>query len=371
MTDFELLNRVLTHIDPTASSLRLLRRNKRVLLGLPNDAYAALRTLQLYQPQRFLARRLLMVIRLLTRCGSHRRLLPEFLREDTQTSESQSFSPLAEAGTCGILLGSPEHLVRRAVASYRHGESWEVAKVSFGEDGARILAEEAQALTELEALSEGIPKMLGLYRAKGMTLMRMPFLTGEPIPIGDSDSAIRLLNQWVANRDPQPITDFSKWGAICSALSGLSGGRRVIEDLSAQTLRPVICHGDFARWNLLRQPDETLMVMDWEWGHRDGVPGIDLVHYFLQDARLVDRLQPIDALLKTAKTLNAPNCRGYLERTGWSGDAVLPIVACLAYKQGSGHQANEEILKVAIAEYCSKAKVKDSRKTTDLTNHVR
>ena len=85
-------------------------------------------------------------------------------------------------------------------------------------------------------------------------------------------------------------------------------------------------------------------MLDWEWGHQDGLPGIDLVHYFLQDARLVERLSPAAAIRKTCSILKKHACRDYLKKTGWSGDPLLTIIACVAYKQGAGHQENAEIL---------------------------
>ena len=114
-------------------------------------------------------------------------------------------------------------------------------------------------------------------------------------------------------------------------------------------LKPVICHGDFARWNLLQQAAGELIVLDWEWGHQLGMPGIDLVHYFLQDARLVRRLTDRAAIAATLRDLNRPACRSYLDETGWNGDSLLAIIACLAYKQGAGHQQNGEVLRAAVA----------------------
>ena len=343
MTDLEVLSEVLSCIDPPARGLRLVRRKGRVLLGLPAQREAAVRALGLYQPQRAAARLMVTGLRGLARVGLHGGVLAKTHLMGGPTPMSPPLTGIAP-GTCGVLLGSPEHRVRRAIASYRKDGRWEVAKISYGEAGARLLEEEAQALEQLHPLATGVPRMLGLHRGDNVTVMRMPYLTGTPVSPGESEDALGLLNEWITDQTPKPITEFSEWTAIESALSEFETGRGALERLSRERLRPVICHGDFARWNLLRKADGGLVVLDWEWGHQDGLPGIDLVHYFLQDARLVERLSPAAAIRKTCSILETPDCRDYLEKTGWSGDPLLPVIASLAYKQGAGHQENAEIL---------------------------
>jgi hypothetical protein len=343
MTDHELLSQVLACVDPAAVGLRLVRRKGRVLLGLPPGREAAARALGLYQPQRALARLMATGLRGMAHVGLHGGILSKIHLTGGSTSMSPALTRI-EPGTCGVLLGSPEHRVRRAIASYRKDGGWEVAKISFGEAGARLLEEEAQALKTLHPLATGVPRMLGLHHGEGVTVMRMPYLTGQAVGPGESNAALQLLKQWITGQTPKPITDFPEWTAIASALSEFESGGRVLERLSRECLTPVICHGDFARWNLLRKADGGLVVLDWEWGHSGGLPGIDLVHYFLQDARLVERLSPADAIRKTCLILESPACRVYLDKTGWSGDPLLPIIASLAYKQGAGHQENGEMM---------------------------
>jgi hypothetical protein len=321
----------------------LVRRKGRVLLGLPPGREAAARALGLYQPQRAPARLMVTGLRGLAHVGLHGGILSKIHLTGGSTSMSPALTGI-EPGTCGVLLGSPEHRVRRAIASYRNDGGWEVAKISFGEAGARVLEDEARALEQLQRVAAGVPRMLGLHRGHNVTVMRMPYLSGEAVKPGESTDALELLNQWITGQTPKPITEFAEWTAIASALSGLESGRRALERLMRECLAPVICHGDFARWNLLRKADGGLVVLDWEWGHPGGLPGIDLVHYFLQDARLVERLSPADAIRKTCLILESPACRDYLDKTGWSGDPLLPIIASLAYKQGAGHQENGEMM---------------------------
>ena len=348
MTDTELLSRVFGVLDPGAKEMHGLRRGGRLLLALPKAGEAATRALRLYQPQRRLARSMVAVLHGLARVSLQGCLLPK-LHVAGEPVVLDPPLPGIEAGTCGVLLGSPEHRVRRAIASFRNAGHWEVAKISFGQDGARVLEREARVLSELHPLTTGVPRLLGLHRTDDVTVLRMPYLTGAAISHGESDDAIRLLRHWITNEAIKPATAFPEWAAIESALSGDEAGVRVLGKISKMQLKSVICHGDFARWNLLRKSAGELMVLDWEWGHEHGMPGIDLIHYFLQDDRLVRRLPATEAIASTLRILSQPACRGYLTETGWTGDPQLAIIACLAYKQGAGHQENGDVLRAAVA----------------------
>ncbi len=348
MTDSEVIGRVLSVLDPTVGLLHGLHRRGHLLVGLPSERAAAARALQLYQPQRRLAQGVVTGLKGLMRVGLQRWVLSKV---DIAAEAVEVFPVLSgiDAGSCGVLLGSPEHRVRRAIASYLIGGGWEVAKVAFGDAGAKVLEQEANALVELQSLVTGVPRLLGLHRAPGLTLLRMPYLTGKVFRAGEFAEAIDLLGGWITDQPQRRMTTFPEWEAIEAALSGWDGGKLALARLSEAMLTPVICHGDFARWNILRRPDGSLVLLDWEWGHRDGLPGIDLVHYFLQDARLVMRLSSNGAIQWTQAALSRPSCCEYLRRTGWGDDLLLPMIASLAYKQGAGHQDNQAVLETLVA----------------------
>lgn len=347
MTDAELLSRVWRLFDPAPATAHLLKRNGRVLLGLPAGREAATRALRLYQPQRRIARGVVAGLRWLIGLGLLDRALPKIRIEGEQENVTPALGEVT-AGTCGVMLGSPEHRVRRAIASYRKDGEWEVAKIAFGEAGASLLEREAKALEGLQHSIAGVPRLLGLHRGQDVTVLRMPYLTGRPVNPGDSNDSLNLLDSWITNLPAQPITEFPEWHDIESALLGSELGLRALRRLAQESLRPAICHGDFARWNLLRTTNDSLMVLDWEWGHENGLPGIDLVHYFLQDARLVKRLGSANSIQQTLAELDSTACRAYLQKTGWSSDPILPVLACLAYKQGAGHQENRDVLMAAL-----------------------
>lgn len=347
MNDNELIARVVDVLDPSSKGWLGLRKGGRLLLALPMSKEAGLKALGLYQPQRLLAKGMVALLEILQKFGCAGFLLSKL----KLLKNSEDLTPLLEdiePSTCGIMLGSPEHRVRRAIASYRRDGMWEVAKVSFGDAGRSNLEGEARVLGELHGKADAVPPLLGIHRSGDMTMLRMPYMTGRPLLCGQKNEAIQLLESWVTDSPYQSIGAFPEWDAISSALSASEHGAETLAKLSGESLIPVIRHGDFARWNLLISDDGGLMALDWEWGHSGGMPGLDLVHYFLQDGRLVDRLVPAEAIKKTIDALETQCCAEYLARTGWSVNPLLPIIASLAFKQGAEHQDNAEVLDAAL-----------------------
>ncbi len=352
MTDHEILGRVLSCIDPAAKELRVVRRNGRILLGLPASRSGARRALGLYQPQRPAALILTKALRGFAYLGLLDWVLPK-ARIETGSSGLLPAISGVNTGSCGILIGSPEHKTRRAIASYQTQTGWEVAKIAFGSEGQDVIRGEACALESLPASTPGLPAVLGLHCDAQISMLRLRYVQGRVLRKGEMNDAISLLKMWIANEPERAITEYSEWAPIHSALSVTEAGRSCIDRLTSFRLKPAVCHGDFARWNLVKQLDGNLVVLDWEWGRADGMPGLDLVHYFAQDARLVSRLKPSDVVRSVRSALTRRECRDYLESTGWIGDVDHAILASIAYTVGTKQQANEEVLNALLAEISS------------------
>jgi glycosyltransferase involved in cell wall biosynthesis len=334
---------------PEGTTRYHVRRHGMVSLSLPDSREGAAHAFRLYQPQKRLARLKTFALKLLISRGLHPWILEKVLPASYENIQPWEFSYSPE--TVGILLGSSEHLIYRAIASYRGADGWEVAKLGRGEAARTMLRNEAAVLRELSKRGLSVPRCLGLHEHGEMTILRMPYLAGSGLSIRDSGEALDVLIQWAGNAAPESISGFEEWKSICAALETTADGREALESLSTQVVRPVIAHGDFARWNLLHQANGPLIVLDWEWGSTHGMPGLDLVHYFAQDARLVRQLDSANALRVVEASLSLPKAKAYLAQTGWTGNPITPILAWAAFKHGARHQKIADFLAESLKVY--------------------
>jgi hypothetical protein len=91
-------------------------------------------------------------------------------------------------------------------------------------------------------------------------------------------------------------------------------------DIAVPTM---LVHGDFAPWNIRRNPKAGYVLVDWEWANFAGLPAHDLLHFQFCEDRLFDGAGGYSAIM--AK----PICREYFGRTNVDGK-LLPRLA-IAY----------------------------------------
>ena len=348
MTYEQVIDAALSAVEVSPGDFAVVRRNGRPFLALPAGRVAAIHTLRLYQPQRRKARVGTSLTQFLVLAGLHRWLLPK-VRCHGGVVALEPESPRCLTGTAGVMLGSPEHRVRRAILCYETTTGREVAKLAFGAEGQAAIDGEARVLHDLGSSTPGVPELLGAHHGEAFSILRLPWLRGRVLRPRDAAAAITLLDQWISTDAPQPADQFPEWPAIEAALGHSEAGRRAADALRRHALRPCVRHGDFARWNLLRMGDGRLMALDWEWGCPRGMAGLDLVHFFAQDARLVQRLNPPEVIRSVEQSFRAPACRRHLDRAGWQGDTRSAVTAGIALTVGARQQANEEVLAALLA----------------------
>jgi hypothetical protein len=368
MTESEVILKVLAAVDPLCGGLSIVRRGGRTFMAIPGRRDAALRVLRLYQPQRPLARGVAGILRWTATAGLHECLL-RGMAGPGETAAIRPSMPGVRSGSCGIMLGNPSHLIPRAIASFETEDGWQIAKIAFGERGKSAIDQEAGVLSRLPAGYPGIPRVLGLHRGQDFHLLRMPYYVGRTISPDESRVAVSLLDAWVSDAPRKPFVEYAESLAISATLAVHPDGAGRLEQLLACRLAPCLRHGDYARWNLVATGNEGLLALDWEWGAVEGMPGLDLAHFFAQDARLVQRLEPSDVVRSVLCSLSTPECVRYLEKTGWQGDPRLPLLASLALTYGTCQQANGPVLGALLRNWRDPALVKQRPAVRTRRNH--
>ena len=177
----------------------------------------------------------------------------------------------------------------------------------------------------------------------------MPYLKGRFLSSDDADEYVALLAGWLLDEPLSLLEKFSEWAKIKEALSDRPHGAKLLEDLGAIEVNPAIRHGDFAPWNLIRNEEDEILALDWEWGVARGVPGFDLIHYLTQDMRLVQRLAPREIVAAVETTLKTEPYSTYLQQSGWGNSHRELFIAALAFSLGSNFQGSETILEELLS----------------------
>ena len=290
-----------------------LYRNRRALLALPDNRSAANHALRLYQPQRWKARFIAALMRWIVTAGIHQWILPRLHHPGGKARLEPAFDGCLP-GTAGVMLGSPEHRVRRAILSYETASGREVAKLAFGKAGKDVIESEATAIDSMPAGLPGLTRFSGVHHGKDFSILRMPCIEGTPLPQQDTSAALGLLQSWFLDNPAIPATGFPEWPAIISALNDLTDSHAAIDQLARLQLKPTVRHGDFARWNLLLQNDGSLMALDWEWAHPAGMPGLDLIHLYFRTRAWLKGWHPLLPFAKRLKFSDTHPAAGILRK---------------------------------------------------------
>ena len=350
MTDQEIIARSLGALSAEGRELYLVKKGGRVLLALPRDKEAALMALRLYQPQRFLAKVFVQAITLAVRLGIQSFFLKRVvLGDEGQEPEREAGKDLQVCrGSAGVLLGNPDHLVRRAIVSFRAQSGFEVAKIAFGKEGVTLIEGEAQTIARLPKGRSGIPEVLGTHHREEIGVMRMPYLNGGMLKTNDPEIYVNLLSDWLLDEARCPLGSFPEWDKIESVLSALPQGEALRERLKNLMVKPSIRHGDFAPWNLIQDRTGRVLALDWEWGAPRGVSGFDIIHFLTQEMKLVQRLPPEKIKSAVEATLQTEPFAGYLEAAGWAGSSDDLFLVAVAFGASSGLDGPVELLRVLI-----------------------
>lgn len=311
----------------------MLRRDGRPLLLLPPTPAAAALTLGLYLPQTAKARVAVSALRLANRLGLLGRVLPSAPPPTDDATPSDHAKPFSQAdldaGRIGVLLCNPSHGGGRFIA-VRAGDAPSIVK-GAARPQAAALEQERAILGRLAAQGlTGVPPVLSEGGDAASYWFEMPYFDSVDVGSVSDARAISLLESWMGSETVNPL-EVEPLRSIVTAQGAQALELGKLERLSTLRIRSAAIHGDFAPWNL-RKGAEGLVAIDWEWGRRDGLAGLDLGYGLLQEALLVKKLSLEAALQFAGRIAQTPPASAYLAESGWGAALDLWLSACSSYR---------------------------------------
>jgi thiamine kinase-like enzyme len=241
--------------------------------------------------------------------------------------DEKSPVPVIYIGTPGPARKAVAHLVdtstRKPVA---------VAKVPLSTLATKNILHEADILQLLKEEKPGIaPTIQSVNRAIGVSLQN--FIDGQSSSRTPTQSHI----DWLAGLS-RPGTETSlreqmeTLGKLLSRSEGLEDKRRhwlerILERLDDPTPLPAFwVHGDFAPWNLRWVDEEKLVAVDWEEARQTGLPGTDLIYFFVIQDFLFSRNTPDKTWRRIRGFLQSALVRSYMEKFRHAEKIVASLV---------------------------------------------
>lgn len=309
---------------------RVLKRSGRMLLMIPEDGIKAKDGLRLYQPQRFIARSIVQLLRCIP---LSRRFLPAIQMSYESGGALETILADTDTELCAVLLGNPTQEERRMILLLKSttGEL-QVVKLGVGEMAlAKIVAECSVLKTCEDRLGKAgrIPRCICEWPGESWAAFSTVFFPGSPEFCLDAICA--TLEEWLEDT-PKEVAGFSGWSSMLERCESDETRASLVERSKGLRLFPTLRHGDFTPWNILRGEGDKMVVIDWEFADFSDVPGWDLVHYLILEAQLVQRLSPTEVIKSALRNLSEnAGAKSYLIASGWSKSIDTLMVSYLVY----------------------------------------
>jgi hypothetical protein len=312
--DVRPLTEFLENAGAGAGSYYLLLGRGRVLAALPMENASFAHTLSLYRPQRWAARLWVFLLKILGSWGGRGLVLRKW--HWPGSTQPILIHP-------GVVLGNPDQATPRAIFLLRENHQWVVGKFVPDPNQQEILHREMKLLHAASQAGGHAPRSLGWHPCGSGGMLRtewFPAVSSKPTLA----QKIRILQDWLLELPFRALPDFpSGKRAAFAPSAGLN---------SFPKLRPALRHGDFAPWNLLKNKTGQWIAVDWEDGHPEDTPGLDLVHDFVQEEFLIRKSPFPAAKIRMLQTLKSQPAASYLQASGWAGHELLLLHWAMAYE---------------------------------------
>lgn len=295
---------------------RCFSRNGRVLVIFRSTRQGVHQARALYSPQSLIAR---LASRILLGPFGLWQFLPSLRWGEHE--EAPLAKVLKETGVKAqaILLGNPNHQGRRAIVL---GDG-KVIKVGVSGEAARLVIREADFLEKNGAGENGLPKLLGRFQDGECSAFAIAHFADGTL---SQDEVITLAESWLGGEE-RPIEGLESWQSLAG--SSRAGAQTVAESCAGLSLRPSLMHGDLAPWNVRIGEAGDPVLIDWEGGRENAIPGWDLLHYYFQKLVLVQKKSPEETSAEVRAFLKSPQVSSYLKSCGWWGHEKILFASYL------------------------------------------
>jgi hypothetical protein len=303
---------------------RMLRRKGADFILLPLDNGMAVKALTLYAPQNLTARIAVSMLRLFLRLGLPVPLVPVELQVKSSSPLIEFFTDALNLTGLGatdfaIIAGNPKDAARRYVFllfDTLHRPAL-VVKVGLGVEGAATVANEFRFLSGCASDDGVIPEPMGVREGEELAAFALKYQPGWAPPIYEAERLRSCLGKWVHTDCRQPVCELPIWKRLVDTCAAMDGFTELASVVGAAQVSPVIYHGDFAPWNIKVRPDDgSWVVLDWERGEQQGIPGWDWFHYVVQTGVLVEKLDEKNLRARLLHIMESSEFVAYAAQTG-------------------------------------------------------
>ena len=319
---------------------RLISRQGRPLLLLPEDGMDLRVGLELYSAQRRRAkiwRAALPKIIHSPAAGLFQRVSFEadvnsefvrFLAEQSGVPAEQLRAPAIKFGG----LGEKKTRLALLVCDQTNRPA-KVIKVGLNAAGRAATEREADTLAQLPTEVIGCIRMSGRQATEKWAAFATPFFPGES-PENDAGMEI-VFHSWLTLGELTAVEDFESWHELEKKIPSAQSEKlaAVAGALAGKKIRSTLYHGDFAPWNLRAINALNLQAYDWEVGYLRGIPGWDWFHFIVQTSILVKRHSPARVAAELDQLIQSPRFLKYAQAAGIESIIEPLLLAYLLHQE--------------------------------------
>ena len=340
------------HVD-----LKVVSKNGHPFLLLPKSGSAASACLSLYPAQTPKARLARAALRSTLKLSLPMGLPSITLPFHTENAFVRFLGSIVEASDSpikerfGILAGNPGGSGQRLIILLFDQESKPIVAVKVGlSAGAQsLILHERTLLESLPSATLGRPELRAVFDSDSLKALAIPYYAGESPKPDETEKVFAILASWLSRTRKSPIVTTELWQRLKKAAMHTPAVKALDARLSESEARLTIWHGDFAPWNIKAQRDKWI-ILDWERGELNGIPGWDWFHYETQTAILARKESLSETIEKIEALMATRLWRDYARMAEIAAFERELMMAYLAYlihviKPSEGLKEAEELLK--------------------------